>query len=271
MASAASPTLPSGFIGAVWMFNVSTMRLSVSFWTQHLPSCRCIGVVQRHRRSLSAALGHLLVVLRSEGVIARPVVSNTPTDDELHRYSEYMERVRGLAPKTQASALRIVRRFLISRFGDYAIDVIAIKPEHVRRFFAQEAKLYSKPVTAGMVVASLRGYFRYRASLGDLVHGLIGVLSYPANWQLSSLPKTLTTEEVERLVESLGHATPPNDGVSPSYGAPSILAFAAVRSPDSVSTISTGGPAPSPCATPRGAGKTCCRCRPPLVRPSPRT
>jgi site-specific recombinase XerD len=175
------------------------------FLDQHLPSCRCIGVVQRHRRSLSAALGHLLVVLRSEGVVARPVVSNTPTDDELHRYSEYMERVRGLAPKTQASALRIVRRFLISRFGDYAIDVIAIKPEHVRRFFAQEAKLYSKPVTAGVVVASLRGYFRYRASLGDLVHGLIGVLSYPANWQLSSLPKTLTTKEVERLVESLDH------------------------------------------------------------------
>ena len=174
------------------------------FLDEHLPSCRCIGIVQRHRRSLSAALGHLLVVLRSEGVIARPVVSNTPADDELHRYSEYMERVRGLAPKTRTSALRIVRRFLISRFGDYAIDVIAIKPEHVRRFFAQEAKLYSKPVTAGVVVASLRGYFRYRASLGDLVHGLIGVLSYPANWQLSSLPKTLTTEEVERLVESLG-------------------------------------------------------------------
>lgn len=45
------------------------------FLDGHLPSCRCIGVVQRHRPNLSAALGHLLVVLRAQGVIAPAVVS----------------------------------------------------------------------------------------------------------------------------------------------------------------------------------------------------
>ena len=60
------------------------------FLDGHLPSCRCIGSVQRHRPSLSAALGHLLIVLRAEGVIALPVVSMTPVDDELRRYGEYM-------------------------------------------------------------------------------------------------------------------------------------------------------------------------------------
>jgi len=101
-------------------------------------------------------------------------------------------------------ALRIVGRLLTSRFGEGPVDIAAIKPEHVRRFYAQQAKLYSKPASAGSVVASLRGYFRYRASLGDLVHGLVGAVSYPANWQLSSLPKTLSAEEVEQLVSSLG-------------------------------------------------------------------
>ena len=75
------------------------------FLDEHLPSCRCTGVVQRHRPSLSAALGHLLVVLRAHGVIAPPIVSKTPVDEELRRYGEYMERVRGLAPTTQALAL----------------------------------------------------------------------------------------------------------------------------------------------------------------------
>jgi integrase len=74
----------------------------------------------------------------------------------------------------------------------------------VRRFFAQQAKLYSKPASAGTVVAALRGYFRYRASLGDAVHGLIGAVSYPANWQLTSLPKALSAEEVDQLVSSFG-------------------------------------------------------------------
>ena len=174
------------------------------FLDEHLPRCRCTRPVQRDRCSLSAALGHLLVVLRAQGVVAPPTARTTPVDEELRRYDEYMDHVRGLALKTRSMALRIVGRLLTSRFGDIAISIAAIKADHVRRFFAQQAKLYSKPANAGTVIAALRGYFRYRASLGDAVHGLIGALSYPANWQLSSLPKTLTTEEVEQLVGSLG-------------------------------------------------------------------
>lgn len=174
------------------------------FLDDHLPRCCCTGPVRRDRGDLSAALGHLLVVLRTRGVIAPPTVRTTPVAEELLHYDEYMDHVRGLAPKTRSIALRIVGRLLAARFGDGTIAIAAIKPDHVRRFFAQQSKLYSKPANAGSVVATLRGYFRYRASLGDAIHGLIGVLSYPANWQLSSLPKTLTAEEVEQLVGSLG-------------------------------------------------------------------
>jgi integrase len=146
------------------------------------------------------------VVLRAQGVIASPVVRKTPVDEELCRYGEYMRRVRGLAPATRTLALSIVRRLLIWRFGDYAIDMTVVKAENVRCFFTQEAKRYSKPASTSTVVAALRGYFRYRASVGDTVYGLIGALSYPANWQLASLPKTLTPEEVQRLVGSLDQA-----------------------------------------------------------------
>jgi len=174
------------------------------FLDDHLPRCRCTGSVQRDRRTLSAALGHLLAVLRARGVVVPPTASTTPADEELLCYDAYMDHVRGLAPKTREIALRIVGRLLTSRFGDDAIGIAAIKPDHVRDFFAQQSKLYSKPANAGSVIAALRGYFRYRASLGDAVHGLIGALSYPANWRLASLPKTLTTEEIEQLVGSLG-------------------------------------------------------------------
>jgi integrase/recombinase XerC len=174
------------------------------FLNQHLPHCRCAGPIRHDRCDHSAALGHLLFVLRTSGAIALPTVSPTPVDEELRRYDAHMERVRGLAPKTRTLVLRIVGRLLRQRFGGGVIDIAAIKPVHVRHFFAQQAKLYSKPTGAGSVVASLRGYFRYRASLGDLVHGLIGAMSCPANWRLATLPKTLTAEEVEQLVNSLG-------------------------------------------------------------------
>jgi hypothetical protein len=52
------------------------------------------------------------------GVIAVPTVSATPVDEELRRYGEYMERVRGLAPKTRSIALRIIARLLTARFGE---------------------------------------------------------------------------------------------------------------------------------------------------------
>ncbi len=180
--------------------------LIVEFLDEHLPNCECAGAISHELGNHRAALGHLLVALRAQGAIAPPAVSTTPVDEELRRYGEYMEHVRGLAPKTRSMALRIVGRLLTARFGEGAVDIATVKPEHVRRFFAGQAKLYSKPANAGLVVASLRGYFRYRASLGDLVHGLIGAVSYPANWSLSSLPKTLTAEEVERLIGSLGQS-----------------------------------------------------------------
>jgi integrase len=37
---------------------------------------------------------------------------------------------------------------------------------------------------------------------------LVGALSYPANWQLASLPKALKPEEVEQLIRSLEQIGP---------------------------------------------------------------
>jgi hypothetical protein len=93
-------------------------------------------------------------------IVDRPKAKPRPVDKELSRYDEYMDHVRGLAPKTRSIALRIVDRLLTSQFGDGAVKIAAINPDNVRGFFAEQAKIYSKPVHAGTVVAALRGYFR---------------------------------------------------------------------------------------------------------------
>lgn len=183
-------------------------RLIAQFLDEHLPRCDCKKPVCDDRRYLRAALRHLLGVLRTLGVTSVPAVRATPVDEELRRLDEHMDHVRGLAPKTRSMALRIVRRLLVERFADRPILLSAIKPEHVRSFFARQSKLYRTPANAGTVIAALRGYFRYRAAGGDVVHGLIGAVSYPANWQLASLPKALTSVEVEQLVNALGQAGP---------------------------------------------------------------
>ena len=89
------------------------------FLDEHLPRCSCAEPVQRDRRNCSAALGHLLVVLRAQGAIAAPASSATLVAEELRRYDEHMNHVHGLAPKTRSGALRIAGRLLLQRCGGY--------------------------------------------------------------------------------------------------------------------------------------------------------
>jgi integrase/recombinase XerC len=181
--------------------------LATEFVVHHLPACRC-ATSARHPSTVRAALGHLLVVLRAANAIAPRPLDMTDVGQELRRYDQYMEQVRGLAPKTREGALRLVEALLRKHFGDGAIQFETITPERVRRFFAAQAKNYKTPSSLGVVVSSLRGYFRWRATLGDRTHALVGALAYPANWQLASLPKSLEPAEVEQLEAALGQSGP---------------------------------------------------------------
>jgi site-specific recombinase XerD len=178
------------------------------FLDEHLPQCDCVGPVYRTRYKLSAALGHLLVVFRANAIIAPRSAETTPVDEELRRFDEHMDQVRGLAPGTRRLYRRTVRRLLLGQFGTQPVVISAITPDDIRRFVASQSDLYSTPSSAGTLVSALRGYLRFRAARGDQVHSLIGVLSYPADWQMASLPKALTRAEVEHLVDSLGHEGP---------------------------------------------------------------
>ena len=159
--------------------------LVAEFLEDHLPGC-CCATSARHPTTVRAALGHLLVVLRGVNAIAPRPLDMTEVGQELRRYDQYMAQVRGLAPKTREGALRLVEALLRKHFGDDAIQFDVITAERVRRFFADQAKNYKTPSGLGVVVSALRGYFRWRASLGDRTHALVGALAYPANWQLAA-------------------------------------------------------------------------------------
>ena len=172
----------------------------------HLRHCDCPEPVRSGRGAMRATLHRLLTALRTAGIVPRPPKPASSFDDELQRYDEYMDRVRGLAPQTRLQGLGIVRRFLESRFRNGPVVFSVVTPEHVRRFFARQCERYSSPQGAQSLIAALRCYFRYRATCGDAVYRLIGAVPYPANWQQSTLPKGLSAEEVEQLVHSFGQS-----------------------------------------------------------------
>lgn len=124
-------------------------------------------------------------------------------DEELQRFDDHMSHVRGLAPKTRKTNLCLIRRLLLGQFGDQTVVISAILPDHIRQFVASQSKLCKVSTSIGASISALRCYFRYRATLGDRVHQLIGVTNFPANWQQASLPKTLSDHEVQRLLDAL--------------------------------------------------------------------
>lgn len=178
-------------------------KLIQQFLNDHLPCCNCEAPVFLARRDLSAALGHLLVLLRANAVVDDPAIRLTPVDEELHRFDAYMNHVRGLAIKTRKTNLCYIRRLLFGQFGDQSVVISAIQPGHIRQFVASQRKFCKVTASISAPVSALRSYFRYRTTLGDSVHHLTGVTSFPANWQQATLPKTLNNEEVDRLLGAL--------------------------------------------------------------------
>lgn len=157
------------------------------------------------RHVFHAALGHILVVLRTNEVIPPASIKITLVDQELHYFDHHMNHVRGLATKTRSHYLCVVRRLLLDQFSDQSIVISKIKPEDVRQFINRQKMLFLSSGGISHVISALRGYFRFRITCGDQVNHLIGVACYPANWQLSSLPKTLNNTEVHCLLKAIDH------------------------------------------------------------------
>jgi len=178
------------------------------FLDDHLPNCDCPRPVVRVHNDLRAALGHLLQVLRKQDVIAEPLPPAGYISEELCRYDEYMDQVRGLSALTRRNRLRTVRRLLLYKFGNGPIEIVNLEPDDVRQFIAKHLELRSTASNAASLATALRAYFRYRITSDDSVRSLLGVITSPARWSLASLPRALKPTEVEALLASFTSSLP---------------------------------------------------------------
>ena len=178
------------------------------FLDSHLPRCDCHASALRTHDDLRAGLGHLLALLREQHVIVELPGPSGPTAQELSRYNVHMRDARGLAIGTREDRLAIVSRLLSCKFGDREIAIGELQPEDVRGFIATELTRVNTVSHAAALASALRAYFRYRATCGDASHALLGVIASPVRWSLASLPRALTTEEVQRLMTHCAQARP---------------------------------------------------------------
>jgi integrase len=130
-----------------------------------------------------------------------------PIEEELRRFDAHMHDVKGLAVTTRTQRLHILRSFLLASHGSGSGKIPSLDADRLRRFFARRLAAWS-PASAQVLANTLRSYVRFRVACGDQVSHLLPVIASPAHWRLASLPKTLSTAEVTRLLTAFPSTLP---------------------------------------------------------------
>jgi len=180
--------------------NLDERRLS-----RFLSDCRRRGA----RREDAPTGWQLLRFLRGLGCI--PTFPEAINDDALTRIERDFERFlsleRGLKAVTVVDYLRTVRRFLRQRFGQKVPRLDELRIQDINRFILERAQGVRRSY-AQLMVTALRSFLRFLQQRGAISADLAAAVPTVANWRLSHLPKSLTAEQVERLLARCDQSTP---------------------------------------------------------------
>lgn len=165
--------------------------------------------IRRPHRDDRAILGKLLAHLRTAGVIATPVkvVGDLACTSIVQEFRQYLVCQRSLASSTIHSYLDTVVRFLSQRFGTRSPSLDALCAQDVTDFMLQQARRYSAGYTQ-LIASALRSFFRFLRQQAVITTDLARCVPTPARRRLSTLPKFMNADDVERLLQSVDQQTP---------------------------------------------------------------
>jgi site-specific recombinase XerD len=148
----------------------------------------------------------LLDLLRELGVLPeRSEGGSLPHPAEIS-FEQYLRQERRLSPATLHNTLPFVKRFLAERFGPGPVSLEQVRPSDIHQFVLRHAHSQS-PARAGLMVGALRSFFRFLYIRGESGTDLAGAVPTVAAWRLSSVPKSIEPEQVERLLKSCNRHT----------------------------------------------------------------
>jgi len=151
----------------------------------------------------------LLRYLRSLGSIpARaPIVDRTALGKLMRDFERFLRSERALSPATITGYQRCVRRFLADRYRGRALCLQHLRARDLDRFILREARRLSH-ISAKSMLAALRCFLRYALQRGWIKADLAMSLPKVPSWRYSHIPRSLTPDQVERLLASCDGGTP---------------------------------------------------------------
>jgi site-specific recombinase XerD len=137
--------------------------------------------------------------LQQQGELPHPVTSPSASDlwPVLGEFRSWMRKHRGLTETT----LDVYQGILVGLLNALSDDARAYSAEALRAFVLDRARLHGIHRAKSIVVA-VRSFLRFLGVAGRCPPGLEHAIPGFASWQLSSIPRFLVPEDVERVIGS---------------------------------------------------------------------
>jgi len=161
------------------------------------------------RRPTGNDAGYLAGFLRflvNKGAVPERVAAITPVQHVKEEFRRYLQDERGLAQATIRYYVDTAEQFLASLYGDGEVHLGRLQAADVIAFVQREAKRV-RANRARMVTIALRSFLQYLRHRGLIAVDLRASVPAVANWSMASIPKTLSPDEVKRLLDQCDRST----------------------------------------------------------------
>lgn len=142
-----------------------------------------------------ARIDKFVEFLASRGRVRRALPTSPKIDPKLASFQSWLRKYRALSESTIETHTTEVAALLIE-LGD---DPSRLDAEQIRTALVRVLKNRSRN-KAKAVTSSLRMYLRFLVSKGDCSPSLIGATPTIPSWRLSTIPRYISTEEIERVI-----------------------------------------------------------------------
>jgi integrase/recombinase XerD len=173
-------------------------------FSRHLKRCRCPGYGHANRSDLLQGARLFLKHRQGSGAIAEPIPDTTDRDPVLLvAFRRWMREQRGTCDHTLYNYSFPIRELLI-RLGE---DTSTFDAKSLRQFVLEQSRGLGSE-SAKKCTTALRMFLRFLIVEGKCAVGLDAAIPVLAHWRLSSLPRYLQPEEVERIIGSCDPISP---------------------------------------------------------------
>jgi site-specific recombinase XerD len=162
-----------------------------------------------HLRCTPAVLRRLLARLRSIGATppAKLPPPRTPAQRLADNYRRFLLEEQALSSRTADRLTLFIGKFISEKFDTSTLKVSELNATDVTAFVQRHAYRHS-PSHARSLISAMRSFLQYLRYKGLIETDLARAVPKVALWSLSSLPKHIPAEAVQRVLNSCDQETP---------------------------------------------------------------